>query len=214
VLWNSIQMAFYTAVFGTTIVFASAYLIEKTRNLTFWRSALYLLSIMPLAIPGMVLGLSYIFAFNRPGTLLYGLYGSMAILVISTIVHFYTVPFLTAMTALKQMDKEFESIGESLEAPFYRTFMKVTVPLALPAIIQIASYLFLNAMVTISAVVFLFVPGRELAALSVMLLDDASRSGQAMALSLLIILVGFSARGLFFLLMRGAQKKTQAWMGS
>lgn len=214
VLWNSIQMAFYTAVFGTIIVFASAYLIEKTRNLNFWRSALYLLSIMPLAIPGMVLGLSYIFAFNRPGTLLYGLYGSMAILVISTIVHFYTVPFLTAMTALKQMDKEFESIGESLEAPFYRTFMKVTVPLALPAIIQIASYLFLNAMVTISAVVFLFVPGRELAALSVMLLDDASRSGQAMALSLLIILVGFSTRGLFFLLMRGAQKKTQAWMGS
>jgi iron(III) transport system permease protein len=211
VLWNSIQMAFYTAVFGTIIIFGSAYLIEKTRNLNLSRSILYLLSITPLAIPGMVLGLSYIFAFNRPTSPLYLIYGTMGILVISTIIHYYTVPFLTAMTALKQMDKEFESIGESLEAPFYRTFMKVTVPLALPAIIQIASYLFLNAMVTISALVFIFMPGRELAALAVMLLDDAAQSGQAMALSLLIIVTGFATRGLFFLLMRGAQRKTQAW---
>ena len=211
VLWNSIQMAFLTAVFGTIIVFGSAYLIEKTRNLNLSRGLLYLLSIMPLSIPGMVLGLAYIFAFNRPASPLYAIYGTMTILVINTVIHYYTVPFLTATTALKQMDKEFESIGESLEAPFYRTFMKVTVPVALPAIIQIASYLFLNAMVTISAVVFLFTPGRELAALSVMLLDDAARSGQAMALSLLIILVGFTTRGLFFLMMRGAQKKTQEW---
>jgi iron(III) transport system permease protein len=211
VLWNSVQMAFLTAVFGTIIIFGSAYLIEKSRNLNGSRALLYLLSIMPLSIPGMVLGLSYIFVFNVRTSPLYAIYGTMAILVINTVIHYYTVPFLTATTALKQMDKEFEAIGESLEAPFYRTFMKVTVPVALPAIIQIASYLFLNAMVTISAVVFLFVPGKELAALSVMLLDDAARSGQAMALSLLIIVVGFTTRGLFYLMMRGVQKKTQEW---
>jgi iron(III) transport system permease protein len=211
VLWNSVQMAFFTAVFGTIMIFGSAYLIEKTRKLNGPRSLLYLLSIMPLSIPGMVLGLSYIFVFNIPSSPLYAIYGTMTIMVISTVIHYYTVPFLTATTALKQMDKEFEYIGESLDAPFYRTLMKVTVPVALPAIIQIASYLFLNAMVTISAVVFLFVPGKELAALSVMFLDDAARSGQAMALSLLIIVTGFTARGLFYLLMRGAQKKTQEW---
>jgi iron(III) transport system permease protein len=115
------------------------------------------------------------------------------------------------MTALKQMDPEFEAIGESLEAPFYRTFWRVTVPVALPAIISTVSYFFLNAMVTLSAVVFLFVPGKELASLSVMLLDDAGETAQAMALSLLIILVGMLTRGIFFLMMRGAQKRTQAW---
>lgn len=211
VLWTSIRMALYTAIIGTIVIFGSAYLIEKTRGVNFGRSILYLLSIMPLAIPGMVLGLSYIFTFNNPNSPLNLLYGTMAILVISTIIHYYTVPFLTAMTALKQMDPEFEAIGESLEAPFYRTFMKVTVPVALPAIIQIASYLFLNAMVTLSAVVFLFVPGKELASLSVMLLDDAGETAQAMALSLLIILVGLITRGIFSLLMRGVQRRTQAW---
>lgn len=211
VLWNSIQMAFWAALIGTIIIFFSAYLIDKTRGMSKTRSLLYLLSITSLAIPGMVLGLAYIFTFNNPNNPLNFLYGTMAILVISTIVHYYTVPFLTATTALKQIDPEFESISESLNAPFYKTFLRVIVPVSLPAIISIASYLFLNAMVTLSVVVFLFVPGNELASLSVMLLDDAGETAQAMAMALLIIIVGLLARGLFSLLTRGIERRSQAW---
>ncbi|MEW6567307.1 MAG: putative 2-aminoethylphosphonate ABC transporter permease subunit [Chloroflexota bacterium] len=211
VLWNSVRMATYTAVFGTAAVFFSAYLIEKTRGAGTLRSVLYLLCVVPLAVPGMVKGLSYIFAFNDPRTPFYFLYGTMAILVISTVMHYFTVPFLTAMTALKQLDPEFESIGESLNAPFYRTFWRVTVPVALPSILSIAMYFFLNAMVTLSAVVFLFVPGKELLSLSVMLLDDAGESAQAMAMSLLIAVVGLSTRGLFHLATRRIEQRSQAW---
>jgi iron(III) transport system permease protein len=211
VLWNSIQMAFWAALIGTTIIFFSAYLIDKTRGLNTSRSVLYLLSITSLAIPGMVLGLAYIFTFNNPANPFNFLYGTMAILVISTIVHYYTVPFLTATTSLKQIDPEFEAISESMNAPFYRTFLRVIVPVSLPAIISVASYLFLNAMVTLSVVVFLFVPGNELASLSVMLLDDAGETAQAMAMSLLIIVVGLIARGLFSLLTRGIERRSQAW---
>lgn len=211
ILWNSIKMATITASVGTIIVFCSAYLIEKTRRLNWARSALYLLSITPLAVPGMVLGLSYIFTFNDPNNPFNFLYGTTGIMAISTIFHYYTVPFLTATTALKQLDPEFEAIGESLEAPFYRTFWRVTVPMALPAIIAIATYFFLNALVTISALVFLFVPGKEVAALAAMLLDDAGESAQAMALSLLILVTGLAARGIFSLLTRGVERRTQAW---
>ncbi|MDY6875434.1 MAG: putative 2-aminoethylphosphonate ABC transporter permease subunit [Chloroflexota bacterium] len=210
-LWHSVKMAMGTTIVGTIIVFSSAYLIEKTRKMKWTRSILYLLSIMPLAVPGMVLGLSYIFAFNDPNTPFNFLYGTMAIMVISTVFHYYTVPFLTATTALKQLDPEFEAIGESLDAPFYRTFWRVTVPMALPAIISVAMYFFLNAMVTISALVFLFVPGNEVASLAAMLLDDAGESAQAMALSLLIFVTGLVARGLFSLLIRGVEQRTQAW---
>jgi iron(III) transport system permease protein len=211
VLWNSIQMAFWTALIGTSLIFFSAYLIDKTRRLNTTRSILYLLSITSLAIPGMVLGLAYIFTFNNPANPLNFLYGTMAILVISTIVHYYTVPFLTATTSIKQIDPEFEAISESMNTPFYRTFMRVIVPVSLPAIISVASYLFLNAMVTLSVVVFLFVPGNELASLSVMLLDDAGETAQAMAMSLLIIVVGLLSRGLFSLLTRGIERRSQAW---
>jgi iron(III) transport system permease protein len=211
ILWNSIKMAGLTALVGTVVAFFSAYLIEKSRGLNRSRGVLYLLSITPLAVPGMVLGLAYIFTFNDPSYPLNFLYGTMAILVISTVFHYYTVPFLTATTALKQMDPEFEAIGESLDTPFYRTFWRVTVPVALPAIIEIAMYFFLNAMVTISALVFLFVPGNELASLAVMLLDDAGNSAEAMAMSLLILITGLLARGLFSLLTRGVRQRTQAW---
>jgi iron(III) transport system permease protein len=211
ILWNSIKMAGLTALVGTIVVFFSAYLIEKSRGLNRPRAVLYLLSITPLAVPGMVLGLAYVFAFNDPSYPLNFLYGTMAILVISTVFHYYTVPFLTATTALKQMDPEFEAIGESLDTPFYRTFWRVTVPVALPAIIEIAMYFFLNGMVTISALVFLFVPGNELASLAVMLLDDAGNSAEAMAMSLLILITGLLARGLFYLLTRGVRQRTQAW---
>jgi len=211
ILWNSIKMATVATIAGTFIVFSSAYLIEKTRGLNWARSILYLLSITPLAVPGMVLGLSYIFLFNDPKTPFNFLYGTMGIMAISTIFHYYTVPFLTASTALKQMDPEFESIGESLEAPFYRTFFRVTLPVALPAVISIAMYFFLNALVTISALVFLFVPGKEVASLAVMLLDDAGESAQAMALSLLIFVTGLASRGIFYLLTRGVEARTQAW---
>lgn len=211
ILWNSLKMAGLTTIVGTVVVFSSAYLIEKSRGLNWPRSVLYLLSITPLAVPGMVLGLAYVFTFNDPNNPLNFLYGTTSILVISTILHYYTVPFLTATTALKQMDPEFEAIGESLDAPFYRTFGRITVPVALPAIIEIAMYFFLNAMVTISALVFLFAPGNEMASLAVMLLDDAGNSAEAMAMSLLILITGLIARGLFFLMTRGVRRRTQAW---
>jgi len=208
---NSIKMAGFTALVGTVIVFVSAYLIEKTRDLRWPRALLYLLSITPLAVPGMVLGLSYLFNFNARSNPLNFIYGSTTILVISTIFHYYTVPFLTATTALKQMDPEFEAIGESLDAPFYKTFFRVTLPVALPALIEIAMYFFLNGMVTISALVFLFVPGNEVASLAVMMLDDSGNTAQAMALSLLILLTGLISRSIFQLLTKGIRASTQAW---
>ena len=85
--------------------------------------------------------------------------------------------FLTATTALRQMDAEFENVSASLGVPFYRTFWRVTVPIALPSIVGISMYFFLNAMVTLSAVVFLVAPGTELAAVAVLLMDDAGDSG-------------------------------------
>jgi iron(III) transport system permease protein len=73
---------------------------------------------LPMAVPGMVLGIGYILFFNNPANPLHWLYGSMAILVLSTIIHFYSSSHLTAVTALKQLDGEFESVSASLKVPF------------------------------------------------------------------------------------------------
>ena len=208
-LANSMWVAALTAVVGTVLTFVGAYLVEKCRTAA--NGVLYLLALMPVAVPGMVLGLAYIFAFNAPGSILNRIYATLAILVISNLIHYFTVPFLTATTSLKQLDAEFENVSASLSVPFYRTFWRVTVPIALPSIVGISMYFFLNAMVTLSAVVFLVAPGTELAAVAVLLLDDAGESAQATAMSVLIIGIGLAARLVYWVLLRGITRRTQAW---
>ncbi len=208
-LLNSVYVAALTALLGTLLTFVGAYVVEKCR--TGWSGPLYLLSVLPVSIPGMVLGLAYIFTFNAPGSVLNALYGTLAILIVSNVIHYFTVGFLTATTALRQMDAEFENVSASLGVPFYRTFWRVTVPLALPSIVAISMYFFLNAMVTLSAVVFLVAPGTELAAVAVLLMDDAGDSAQAAAMSVCLIAIGLAVRLAYWALMRGVSRRTQAW---
>jgi iron(III) transport system permease protein len=211
-LWNSIRVAALTAVAGTALAFVGGYVVEKCRTAA--SGPLYLVSVLPVSVPGMVLGLAYIFTFNAPGSPLNALYGTLAILIISNVVHYFTVGFLTATTALKQMDAEFENVGASLGVPFYRTFWRVTVPIALPSIVAISMYFFLNAMVTLSAVVFIIAPGTELAAVAVLLMDDAGDTAQAAAMSVLIIATGLAVRSVYWLAMRDITARTQAWTRS
>lgn len=211
--YNSIRMAAWTAVVGTAVVFTGAYLVEKTREFTRLRAVVHLLCILPMAVPGLVLGLAYIFFFNDPDNPLGFLYRTMAILVISTIVHYYTVSHLTAATALKQMDPEFEAVSMSLKVPVYRTFWRVTVPVCMPAILDIAVYLFLNAMTTVSAVVFLYGPDTTLAAVAVLSMDDAGDVAPAAAMAMMIVYTSMAVKLVQVVLTHGLRRRTQAWRG-
>ena len=155
---NSLKLAAGTALFGTLLVFSGAYLLEKTRGLAWARPPVRLLAMLPMAVPGLALGLGYIFFFNLPANPLGGLYHTLTLLILCTIVHFYTTGHLTAVTALKALDAEFESVSASLKVPFYKTFWRVTLPICTPTLLDIARYFFINAMTTISAVVFLYAP--------------------------------------------------------
>jgi iron(III) transport system permease protein len=209
--YNSIRMALYTAAIGTVVVFVGAYVVEKARGVTRGRAAFHMLAMMPMGIPGMVLGLAYVFFFNDPGNPLHAIYGTMAILVISTITHFYTVAHLTAVTALKQMDPEFEAVSASLKQPVTKVFARVTVPVCLPAILDISIYLFVNAMTTVSAVVFLYSPHTTLASVAVLNMDDAGQIASAAAMGMMIFYTNVGARLMHALATRGVLRRTQAW---
>ncbi|MBW8056030.1 MAG: ABC transporter permease subunit, partial [Nitrospira sp.] len=208
---NSILLGVLTAFFGSLIIFGGAYLVEKSRHYGKYRAALQFLAILPLAVPGMVLGLAYIFFFNDPANPLGFIYHTMAILVICTIAHYYTVPHLTALTALKQLDAEFEDVSASLKVPFYKTFSRVTFPICLPAILDIGIYLFINAMTTVSAVVFLWGPDTKLASVAVLNMDDQGDIAPAAAMAMMIVYTSATVRILYVLLTRGLQRRTQAW---
>ena len=208
---NSLTMAAGTALFGTALVFTGAYLLEKTQGADPLRSAARLLAMLPMAVPGLVLGLGYIFFFNAPTNPLGGLYHSMALLTLCTIVHFYTTGHLTAVTALKALDAEFEAVSASLKVPFWVTFRRVTLPICSPALVDIARYFFINAMTTISAVVFLYSPETKVAAIAILNLDEAGEMGAAAACAVLITAASSLAMLAFMGLAWTVDRKTQAW---
>ena len=209
--FNSLKMALLTAGLGTVLIFGGAYLLEKTRGLPLARAYVRLMATIPMAVPGLVLGLGYIFFFNHPDNPLNFLYNGMLILVLSTIVHYYTSSHLTAVTALKALDNEFEAVSASLKVPFYKTFVRVTVPVCLPAILDIARYLFINAMVTISAVVFLYSPDTKLASIAIINLDEAGEIGPAAAMSTLIVATSALICLVYAAITRLLLARTQAW---
>ena len=209
--FNSLRMAFASALAGVVFIFGTAYLLEKTRGLPGTRAVIRLLAAIPMGVPGMVLGLGYILFFNHPDNPLNGIYHTMTILVLSTVVHYYTSSHLTAVTALKALDAEFESVSASLKVPFYKTFHRVTVPVCLPAILDIGRYLFVNAMVTISAVVFLYAPETRLAAVAILNLDETGEIGPAAAMATLIVASSTIVCVLYALVTRVLLTRTQAW---
>lgn len=209
--YNSIKLAFLVSIIGTVVVFTGAYMVEKSTGFNTGRTLFQFLAMLPMAIPGMVLGLAYIFFFNNPNNPLNFVYGTMAIMVICTVTHFYTVSHLTALTALKQMDKEFESVSSSLKQPFYKLFSRVTVPVCMPAILDISIYLFVNAMTTVSALIFLYSPDTSLASIAMLNMDDAGDIAPAAAMGMMIFYANVVARIVHYLLSKGIYARTQAW---
>ncbi len=209
--YNSLVLAACTAVIGTALIFLGAYLVEKPRGSVAGRQVVQFLALLPLAVPGLVLGLSYIFFFNHPANPLGFMYGTMAILVMSTVTHFYTVSHLTAATALKQMDSEFESVSASLKVPLHRSFFRVTVPVCMPAILDISIYLFLNAMTTVSAMIFLYSSTTKVASVAAIHMDEMGEVASAAAMAMLIVYACITVRLLHLLATRGLLRRLQAW---
>jgi iron(III) transport system permease protein len=210
-LWNSIRMALAVAVVGTAFVFGTAYLLEKTRAASWLRTFAHLLAMLPMAVPGLVLGLGYVFFINAPWNPLGVLYGTLALLAINTTAHFYTVAHITAVTALKQIDQEFEAVSASLKVPFWVTFRRVTGPICLPAILDVAVYLFVNALTTVSAVIFLYGADTRLAAVAIVHMDEAGAMAPAAAMATCVVLTAILAKLLHVMLDHFVFGKWQAW---
>lgn len=184
-LWNSIYVSAMAAGIGVLAVTAAAYVIEKFPSPA--TRALYFLSILPAAVPGMVLGLGYILAFNSPSNPVYAIYGTLVIIAVANVYYYHAHGFLISGTSMKQISGRFDEASATLGGSRLQTFAKVTLPLMFPTLIGIAVFFFMRSMVTLSAVIFLITPNTQVAAVSVLYLQDRGATNQAAAFSVCII---------------------------
>ena len=184
-LWTSVVVSLLAAVIGVAVTVAAASATRWLRPVL--AQVLYFLSVLPAAVPGMVLGLGYIFAFNAPGNPLEWLYGGLLILALCNVYHYHAQGYLVAATASGQVSRVFDETSTCLGATAMRTLRAVILPLIAPAIASIAVFFFVRSMVTLSAVIFIVTPSTQLAAVSVLLLDDSGNQNQAAAFSVCIM---------------------------
>lgn len=191
---NSLLLATATAVLGVGLVFGGAYLAERCPIPGALVGAYRFFAILPLAVPGTVLGLAYILAFNTPDSPLRHIYGTIPFLACNCVVHFYTVCHFTASGGLARLDPNYETVGATLGAPRTRTVWRVIIPLQKNVIADMAFYLFVNALTTISAMVFLYTPETIPASVAVLHMLDSGATAQASAMGTLILLASLGAR--------------------
>ena len=209
-LLNSLVLATSTALVGTSLVALSGGMVGRKAFAGGLTQVLQALAMVPVAVPGLVLGLGYVFFFNNPANPLHILQGSMALLVLCTIAHFYTVPHLMAVGALVKLDREVDLAAQALRSGPVGTGRRIHVPVLGPTLVDIVGYLFVNAMTTVSALMFLFNAQTRVAAIAVVNMAEGSRFGQATALAVMVMLICLVATALQMLL-RAIILRRQAW---
>ncbi|RJF97025.1 putative 2-aminoethylphosphonate ABC transporter permease subunit [Noviherbaspirillum cavernae] len=208
---NSMMLSALTSVAGTGLVFLTAYLVAKLPIPRMASTLIRSLALLPMAVPGMVLGLGYVLFFNAPGNPLNVLYAGMTLLVASTVSHFHTTAYLTLVASLRQIDGEIEAVARSLQRPWWHTCMKVTLPMVVPSLLNVARYLFVSSMTTVSCVIFLYTPDTVLASVAVMNMDDAGDTAAAAAMASLIFFSSLAVSLLINAAGAMIERRTQRW---
>ena len=175
------------ALVGTTLAYFAAYITARMGGR--FAKLLHLVCITTLAIPGLVLGLSYVLFFK--GSVLYG---TLAILVLVNLVHFFASPYLMAYNSLGKANENLEAVGSTMGIGRASILKDVLIPQTMDTIIEMAGYFFVNCMVTISAVAFLATTLDMPLALLITDLDAQRLTECAAFVSLIILLTNIASK--------------------
>ncbi|GMQ59938.1 putative 2-aminoethylphosphonate ABC transporter permease subunit [Vallitalea sediminicola] len=180
---NSLIVSGATALLGTLITYGSAIINTRTGLKKRLKSTIDFVAIVTNSIPGMVLGLAYLFLFNKSD-----FKGTFVIIIFCNVIHFYTTPYLMAKNALSKMNPAWEVTGELMGDTWFKTIVRVIIPNSITTIIEMISYFFINSMITISAIIFLVTAKTSLLTSKIKELQHYANFNEVFILSILIFL--------------------------
>ncbi|MCD8914656.1 ABC transporter permease subunit [Staphylococcus simulans] len=195
VYMQSVFVAVCTAVFGTIIAFFSA--IISTRTQLAGRKGLNVIAMLTNTVPGMILGLAYLLFFQNST-----LKGTFLIVILSIVVHYFTTPYLMAKGAMEKLDKSWDVTSMLLKDSWFETVFKVILPNMKTTIVEMINYYFINAMVTISGVIFLVSTSTQIVSTQINQLQHFNRFTDIFILSILILLTNIIVRVISHLWLR------------
>jgi len=198
---NSMAVALLTALIGTCLSYFAAFVTARSGK-SLSNQLLHFISMLSLAIPGIVLGLSFVLTFQK-----LPFYTTIFILVLVNIVHFFSSPYLLAYNSLTKFNPNLEDVAGSLGISRLRMLMDVYLPCTRATVVEMYSYYFVNAMITISAVSFLVNFRTMPLSLLIPQLESQSFLEGTALVSLMILLLNLLEKGIAFFVKRAVQKE-------
>lgn len=197
---NSIIIALLTSIIGTIITYLAAYVTARIKGKL--SRLIHILTIISLTIPGIVLGLSYTISFNN--SIIYNTY---TILIIVNIIHFIASPYLMAYNAMQKINPNYEIIAKTCNISLFRIIKDVIIPNTKVTIREMFSYFFVNSMITISAVAFLFNTNTMPLSLLINNYKSNMMLGEAAIISLIILFFNVVVKGIIYLINRKEDRR-------
>ncbi len=209
VLTNSLIVAGATALLGCLVAYAAALVTARSSLPAPVKRAIDSVSSVINAVPGMVLGVAYLFAFSGSP-----LQGTFAILIICNIVHYFATPYQMMKDSLTKMNASWETTAKLMGDSWLKTIVRVVTPNAWPTLLQVFGYYFVNAMVTISAVVFLTGAHTMVLTTKISALQHVADFENIFVLSLLILAINLAVKGIVAFATRPRAAKAAAGSGA
>lgn len=191
VFTNSLYVAVMTAIVGCLFAYAAGLVTSRSKLPAWAKRSVDAVSAVINTVPGMVLGIAFLFAFSGSS-----LQNTFWILIAANVVHYFATPYQMIKDSLTKMNGSWETTARLMGDSWLKTIVRVVTPNALPTILQVFGYYFVNAMVTISAVVFLTGARTQVITTKISALQHVAKFDEIFALSLLILVTNLAVKGL------------------
>lgn len=199
---NSLIVAAVTALIGTCMAYGGALITARSTVNQKVKNTIESIELITNTIPGMVIGLAYLFSFS--GT---SLQNTFAIIIICNTIHFFSTPYLMMKNSLSKMNASWETTAMLMGDNWAKTIIRVVTPNAFSTLLEVFSYYFVNAMVTISAVIFIAGTRTMVITTKIKELQYFNKFNEIFVLSLLILFTNIISKYAFQKLANKNQKK-------
>lgn len=189
---NSLFVAIASSLVGTIVAYGASLVSARSKLKNRHKKTVESIALVTNTIPGMVIGISYLFIFT--GT---SLQNTFLIMIVCNVVHFFSTPYLMIKETLNKMNASFETTAKLMKDSWFQTLRRVITPNAMSALLEVFSYYFVNSMVTISAIIFIAGARTMVITTKIKELQYFAKFNEIFVLSLLILFTNLAAKGLF-----------------
>lgn len=188
---NSLFVAVCTAAGGLLVTYGSALATARSGLNSRLKAVIDGIALVTNTIPGMVVGIAFLFIFT--GT---PLQNTLILIIICNIVHFFSTPYLMMKNSLSKLNSSWEATASLMGDSWFQTIVRIITPNMASTLLEVFGYYFVNAMVTVSAVIFIAGARTMVITTKIKELQYYTKFNEVFVLSLLILFTNLAVKGL------------------